>query len=313
MRPLFAVSVILAGIMSIPANATTFTFGGVTYEQNNTPDVLQLLGNAATINGAVFSSGGPSTITQSVGFQATGGSSGSGFTGQAGFDPALSLGRQANAQQGVQQSGGGSCLFACAVNLPSGNNGSTTRHGLEVSWSGGRYLTNGAGNDFAIYESASGSAASNDEAFMVALRLTNGTVTGWRYEKADAFQNYTNTPATAEGATVTLFDISSFGLDSSAQVAAILIANMRTTDKVDGADGQGTVNFAGAGFAPAPRSGAFGVPGSFDPDPLYVGILGNVSDAAPSQVPLPAALPLLLGGLAGMGWLARRRKTRSEA
>jgi hypothetical protein len=312
MRSVIPVAVLVAALAAGPAAAATFTFGGVTYEQDNTPDVLGLLGNGATVNGAVFSSNNASRITGSVGFQAASGNDGSGFVGEAGFNPALSLGRQAHDQHGLTQSDLTSCTFACAVNLPSGNNGATTRHGLEVSWSGGRYLANGAGNDFVIYESAS--TSTGDEAFMVALKLSDNSITNWRYEKADSFQNYTQTPSgTVEGATATAFDISSFGLDPSAQIAAILIANMRTADKVDGADGQGTVNFAGIGFAAASRGGTYGS-GSYDPDPLYVGIMGSL--AAPASgpaVPLPSALPLFVSGLAGLGWLALRRQKQAAA
>ncbi|MFN3347333.1 VPLPA-CTERM sorting domain-containing protein [Pseudorhodoplanes sp.] len=33
----------------------------------------------------------------------------------------------------------------------------------------------------------------------------------------------------------------------------------------------------------------------------------------PSEVPVPAALPLFLGGLGAMVWAARRRKQKAEA
>jgi hypothetical protein len=308
MRTLVAACAIAVVVASAPASAATYSFAGFTYEQDSTPDVLTLLGNSATISGAAFSSGTATAITRSVGFEATGGTANTGFTGQAGFDPSLSLGRQGNAQQGLTQSDGSSCLFACAVNLPNGNNGATTRHGLMVSWQGGLLLTNGAGNDFVIYESAS--TPTGDEAFMVSLLLSDGSITGWRYEVADGFEAYTETPAqTTVGATATAFDISSFGLGSDALVAGILIANMRTTDKVDGA-GEGNVNFSGVGNSPLSRSGAYGS-GSFDPDPLYVGIL---SDLTTSAVPLPSALPLFTTGLGLLGYVGwRKRKAKAAA
>jgi hypothetical protein len=310
MRSLVAALVLAAvAVLSGPAAAATFTFAGTSYEQNNTPDVLTLLGNGATISGATFSSGNATTITRSVGFEATGGTANTGFTGQAGFDPSLSLGRQGNAQQGLAQSDGSSCLFACAVNLPAGNSGATARHGLEVSWSGNRLLTNGAGDDFVIYESAS--TPTGDEAFMIALLLSDGSITDWRYEIADGFEAYTETPAQATvGATATKFNLDDFGLDSSALVAAILIANLRTTDKVSGADGQGTVNFAGVGNAPLSRSGSYGS-SSFDPDPLYVGILSDV--VASSATPLPATLPLFTTGMGILGFFGWRKRKAAAA
>jgi hypothetical protein len=298
----------LAVVFSAPASAATFTFAGQTYDQDKTPDTLSLLGNSATINGAVFSSGTATTITRSVGFQATGGTANTGFTGQPGFDPSLSLGRQGFAQQGLNQgSSGDNCLYACAVNLPATNNGATARHGLEVSWSGNRYLTNGVGNDFVIYESAS--TPTGDEAFMVALELSDGSITGWRYEVADSFEAYTETPAqSTEGATATAFNIDDFGLDSTALIAEILIANMRTADRVDA---QGNVNFAGVGSAPVSRSGAYGS-GSFDPDPLYVGILNGANLATPSEVPLPGALPLFTSGLGLLGYVGWRKRKAAK-
>jgi hypothetical protein len=52
----------------------------------------------------------------------------------------------------------------------------------------------------------------------------------------------------------------------------------------------------------------------FDSGLAFGGItVGDVDIPIPGQVPIPAALPLFASGLAGLGWLARRRKKSQAA
>lgn len=286
-------------IASGPAQATSFTFATYTFEQDYTPDTLALLGNGATLGGATFSAGTVTNITQSVAFVAASIGPGTTINPQAGFDPSRTLGRQANAQFGLLQTDNTSCVYGCAINVPNGNVGTTVRHGIQASWSGGGQLANGAGDDFVIYESASGSAITNREAYMVRLAFADGSYTPWRYEIVDTYENYLSS---TEGATATAFDLSSFGVANGGLVAAIQLANLITADKVDGATGFGNVNFAGVGFNPlTTASGVAFATGARDPDPLYIGILGTVQ-----VVPVPAAV-WLFGGALGLLGFARRR------
>jgi hypothetical protein len=247
------------------ANAIGFTFATYTFEQDYTPDTLALLGNGANLGGAVMSAGNVVNITQSVAFVAASVGGGGVITPQAGFDPSLTLGRQANAQYGLVQPDTTSCVYGCAINMPAGNVGTTVRHGIQASWSGGRQLVNGTGDDFVIYESSTGTAISGREAYMVRLGLADGSYTGWRYEFVDASEAYLSS---TDGATATAFDLSSFGIADGGVIAAIQIANLIAADRVDGA-GFGNVNFGGVGNTPLSSGGgaAFGS-GARDPDPL---------------------------------------------
>lgn len=293
----FGVATVMA-LACAPAGAATFTFAGFTFEQDYTPDVLGLLGGGAVLGGATFSAGNVTTITQSTAFVASSVIGGV-ISPQAGFDPSLTLGRQGYAQQGLAQTTTPpDCHYGCAINMPNGNVGTTVRHGIEVSWSGGGALLNGVGNDFVIYESASGSALTNREAYMVRVALAGGGYSAWRYEFVDSFEAYLSS---TEGATATAFDLSDFGVLNGGSIVSIQIANLVAADRVGGA-GEGAVNFAGVGNTPLVSAGGLAFATSArDPDPLYVGVLGTVQ-----VVPVPAAV-WLLGSALGVLSILRRR------
>jgi hypothetical protein len=294
---------VCAVLAAAPAGAASFTFASFTFEQDYTPDVLGLLGNGATLGGAGFSAGNVTNITQSTAFVASSVVSGV-ISPQPGFNPALTLGRQGYTQQGlVQTTSPPDCHYGCAINMPNGNLGTTVRHGIAVSWSSGGGLLNGSGNDFVIYESASGSDIASREAYMVRVELAGGGFSGWRYEFVDAFELYLS--QSPNGATATAFDLSDFGVLNGGSIVSIQIANLIAADRVDGA-GAGNVNFGGVGNTPlSSAGGAAFASGARDPDPLYVGILGTVA-----VVPVPGAVWLLASGLGALGWLRRKALAR---
>lgn len=296
------------------AYADTFTFGGYSFDQDNTPNVLDLLGNGTTHGGVTFSANLPNRITNSVGFVASAVGGGGVFTPANGspdgdpFDPALSLGRQANAQHGLTQSDGSSSHFSSAINLPRGDSGGTTRHGLAVSWNNGKAVVNGAGEDFVVFESGS---SSSPEGMMFRARLaTTGVFTDWYYFVADSFATYVGS---SDGAFATGIDLSDMGIGAGTAVDLIQIANLMPNDRIAGGGGgvgQGQLVFdLSSDKRPDNGSGAAYATGSLDPDPLYVGILnGGVA-----VVPLPAAAWMgisLFGVVGANGYLKRRRAAR---
>src|SRR5438046_1242963 len=113
----FIVVVIAATVFGVGTSvrAASFTFATFAWDQDFTPDKIALLGGGANLGGATFSSGNATRITQSVGFIATSGNASSGFVGAAGFNPGLSLGKQANTQLGLTQSDGTGSVFSSAV------------------------------------------------------------------------------------------------------------------------------------------------------------------------------------------------------
>jgi hypothetical protein len=315
----WVILLVLVGAAS-DARAITFAFAGETWEQDSTPDVLGLLGSGANLGGAVMSTGFPTHITQSVGFIATGGNASSGFTGAPGYDPNLSLGKQATAQHGLLQTDNTASVFTSAVNLPAGNLGASTRHGLRVSWSAGRTLANAPGADFVVYES--GSNSTSPEGFMVRAQLTGGSYTDWYYRIFSAFQLYTNTPAVVEGAFAHVFDLSALGLADGDAIQAIEIANLNSADRIDVVGSfatEGVVVFgdvSGTLARPATNgnnNATYGS-GALDPDPLYVGIFNALDEPAAVPVESTQSLVWIAAGLLAALALAvatRRRPARA--
>lgn len=296
MRKFVVAALAAVGFAAAPAAAGTYTFAGVTFEQDSTPDVLAFLDKSGPLGGASFGSGNVTTITSSVAFVASSVGGGGVITPQTGFNPALSLGRQGFAQLGIDQNistpppATENCHYACAINMPSGNNGTTLRQGIQVSWSGGRTLGNGSSDDFVIYESGSPGAA---EGYMVRVRnAATQAFSDWRFEASTSSQNYLSS---GEVAFATLFDLTDFGFASGAAIDLIQIANLIQADRLSG----NTVKFDGVG-----TTHGFGT-GALDPDPLYVGVLHALN--APAAVDAPSALAAFGVGLAALGLFRRRR------
>src|SRR2546421_9599030 len=100
---------LLAGIIAAPAPSFAtdiFSFAGYTFNQTFTPDRASLLGTNAVLGGATFSAGLPTTATTGINFPQS-----------AGFNYALSLGNL---------TGLATAAAVHAVNLPNGNNGTST-------------------------------------------------------------------------------------------------------------------------------------------------------------------------------------------
>lgn len=286
-------------------HAATYSFAGFSFDQDRATDTLGLLGNSETLGGAAFTANVANRITRSVGFVAISGNANSGIVGQAGFDPSRSLGRQGFDQQGLTQSDGTSSVYASAINLPRGNNGATDRHGLAMGWSGNRALSNGAGADFLVYESAS--SASGQEAFMIRARNADtGEWSRWYFRDADGFENYVES---GEGAHAFAFDMSDLGFAAGDLIDSIELANLRTSDRIDGSDSTaGYVNFDGTGLMAQFLNGAslttYGS-SAFDPDPLYAVALGDLVTLG-QVIPLPTGGAMGLAGLTILG--VRRRR-----
>jgi hypothetical protein len=290
---LAAIAICAAAIAVKPAWAgSTFTVAGYTFDQLSTPDVV------ASLSGAPFSAGGPTVITASVAFAASNVGPGGVITpaidneANLPFDPELSIGELSFAAGFAMQSGGGDGHYATALNMPNGNNGATTRHGIETSWTGGRLLANLSGDDFGVYES--GSNSSSPEGFMVRARLALGGFTDWFYQVNDGFELYLD--ELAEGSFVHRFDLSDMGLADGELVSGLQIANLDDADTLDGASGTREVIFGGGGTAHGLANGAL------DPDPLYVGITDG------HLTPEPTSLVMAAFGMLGIAAAARRRR-----
>src|SRR4029079_820545 len=212
------------------------------------------------------------------------------------------------------------------INIPqSANiNAAIIRRGIQVGWISGTggfaqpVMTNGAGSDFVIWES--GDHAQPDALMARVRNAATQQFTDWYY--------FTPSEHAVTGSMLFAFDydLSNFGLASGAQVDLIEMANMVSTDRI-GAPGTSTANGfvaqgrvlpeAGGAFRlsnPGPDPGnispPYGVPfgnATYDPDPLYVSVLGNLQNLAALPEPASFICWALIIGFVAVGPAARRK------
>ncbi len=230
------------------AHGQVFSFATYSWDQADTPDTYLAL-VAGSYNGAVIDAL-KSTATGTVMFPDS----------AAGFDGTLSIG---------VVSGIGSAPGPRALNLPAGNNGTNTRSGFELSWSAGRTLINEAGDDFALYESASTSTA--DEG--LAIQVFDSTAGAWSIWYTQAFDAFADYDGGADGAMAYAIDLSDLGIPASNEIDTIRVVNLTNRDTLGPVAGSGREvlmeNLTGdpSGFGS----------GALDPDPLYLGVINTVT------------------------------------
>ncbi|MCE9605246.1 MAG: hypothetical protein K8U03_10135 [Planctomycetia bacterium] len=251
-------------------SSNQFRFAGFTFDQANTPDIAVALPVSPTpldptgvvINSAVGAATGTASFPET----------------SSGFNSALSVGRLINPSL---TSG------TLALNMPNLNDGTSKRSGIELSWSGGRTLTNESGADLVIYESSS--SVGTQDAAMIQVHVFGGGWTKWYYQPKDARQNYVGDAT--QGAYATAIDLTNLGVAAGTKIDKIRYVNMIATDRMEG---PGTEKVDGSGILVAsgfvipgeahPTSNVLPDPGSdanynyfgsttLDPDPLYFGVL----------------------------------------
>ena len=234
--------------LSGAAYGQTYTFATFSWDQADTPDTYTALAPAGPYNGAVINAL-PSSATGTITFPDT----------SVGFDGTLSIG---------VNSGIGAAPGPRALNLPSGNDGTNTRSGFDLSWSSGDNLLNEAGDDFVLYESASSSTADEGMAIQV-FDVTAGSWSIWYYQDFDTFEDYTGG---ADGALAYAIDLSDLGVPANNEVSIIRVVNLTNRDTFGPVTGGGREvlmeNLTGdsLGFGNS----------ALDPDPLYVGVFSAV-------------------------------------
>jgi uncharacterized repeat protein (TIGR01451 family) len=237
---------------SVPA---TFTSAGFTFEQNSTPDVVTALA-AGTYDSAVVT-GTPSAATGTV----------SGFPNSiTGFNANLSLGSL------VTSTG-----LPKALQLDE----TTTRSGVQLSWSNTKGLANASGNDLVLYETEPGTTSTAEpEPYMVEVHdATTNTWSAWYYKPASAAQSIT-IGGSAGVVFATAVDFSDMGVASGDIVDAVRVVNMTSADRMVNSNGIGQVipEDNGATSSVTPSTGTLGLASTFSPELLYVGAFKTLTN-----------------------------------
>jgi hypothetical protein len=271
------VGIVICASIQLTRADDVFTFAGFTFDQRNAPNQGSRLGNNANLGGAVFSAGFATTATTDpIDFP----------QGGSGFNTNLSLAQLSGLKAGLY-----------AVNLPNGNNGTTTRHGIEVWWSNGRGIDNLAGADFVVFESASSIAGVEGLMARVRTNWLADIWTDWFYFAPTNFQITMST----NGCHPYGFDASNMGVANGASFDRIQIANLTQADRISGTStnvggtlvGEGKVVFDGSTLV-FPDAGTydsdhFFASDQFDPDPLYLASLRVPCEVVAPQVEISRA------------------------
>jgi hypothetical protein len=312
----------------VPTHAAVVIYGGYTWDQSNDPNNgLQLGVNDDDIrSGAKFGPGDnnnlPRTGNITLFIEAQPGASTS-----IGYVSRITQRKTSEAPAKLETTG------TRAVNLPSAADvgGAEIRRGIQVSWNPGTkgftnpVMVNSAGDDFVIWESGN---AGQPDALMARVRnAVSRQYTDWYYFSAQT------SPVSSGGVLFAYaYDLSDFGLGVNAQIDRIEMANMNSYDRiaatgapngVHGYAAEGRVvsyptpgpppppfgpNSPGPDPGPLASSAYNGIPyggGTYDPDPLYVAVLGNLHEFVPEPASCFTWASII--GLVALG--DRRRRT----
>jgi hypothetical protein len=310
---------VLLGSFSETRAAVLLTFGSYTWDQANVPNTGKQLGvnDTTTRSGASF--GPANDVNQTRTGNVTGFiESQAGANTGIGYLSRITQRKTSEAPAVLETTG------TRAINIPqSGNiNASIIRRGVQVGWNAGTngfvrpVMTNGAGTDLVIWES--GDHAQPDAMMTRVRNATTLQFTDWYF--------FTPSEYAVSGAVLFGFgyDLSNFGIGAGVQVDLIEMANMVSTDRIYGpgtstangfvAQGRvrpeagGAYSLSNPGPDPGNISPSYGVPfgnATYDPDPLYVSVLGNLQNFA---VPEPASFIAwsLIIGFGTVGAVTRR-------
>ena len=265
----------------------TFTFAGYSFQDTAAPDKATFLPANTTFDGAVVSDVPTSAVFSPLNFP---------DAPAPGFNPGLTLGTAFFGGNGSR-----------ALNLPSGNDGTTKRSGVLLEYTGQRAIRNGVGSELLSFESGGKTATlANPQAYMIqAYVVDTASWTRWYYTPASKFGYYSG--STTIGAFATEFDFSNLGVPAGAIVSQVRLVNMTLQDRMDSPTGVGFVRPGDAGatslFFPTPGTQSthvtYDVTG-YDPDPLFVTSLStpvstNVSTNINVAQSVTPAAPLTAG------------------